>query len=48
MLTPVSWQNASLGNYILPMEISVANSAECISLYFPCWVITLHSTAVYC
>lgn len=48
MLTPVSWQNASLGNYILPMEISVANSAEYFSLYFPFLIITLHSTAVYC
>lgn len=47
MLTPVSWQNASLGNYILPMEISVANSAEYFSLYFPFLIITLHSTAVY-
>lgn len=48
MLTPVSWQNASSGNYILPMEISVAVSAEYISLYFPFPIIMLYSTAVYC
>lgn len=48
MLTPVSWQNASSGNYILPMEISVAVSAEYISLYFPFLIIMLYSTAVYC
>lgn len=45
MLTPVSWQNASSGNYILPMEISVAVSAEYISHYFPFVIITLCSTA---
>lgn len=48
MLTPVSWQNASLGNYILPVEISVANTAEYINLYFPFLIITLHSTTEYC
>lgn len=32
MLTPVFWQNAGSGNYILPMEISVTISAEYIRL----------------
>lgn len=36
------------GNFSPPMEISVANAAEYISLYFPFLIITLHNTAVYC
>lgn len=48
MLTPVSWQNASSGNYILPMEISVAISVEYISHYIPFLIITLCSTSVCC